>query len=186
MPYYIYIIIAVIALLLWEIVWIYNKLVGGRQRAEEEKSNIQTQEKRRYDLVPNLVETVKGYAGHEQATLEKVTQARTRAMTAGGSVKEHQAAENMFTDALKSIFALSEAYPDLKANQNFLKLQEDLADTENHIQQARETYNAVVRDYNILVESFAANVIAKQFGFLKYEFYETGDEAAGKPVQVKF
>lgn len=186
MPYYIYIIIVVIALLLWEVVAIYNALVRGRQHVEEGKSNIGTQEKRRYDLIPNLVETVKGYAGHEKATLENVTKARTQAMVAGGSIKEHQAAENMFTDALKSIFALSEAYPDLKANQNFLKLQQDLADTENKIQEARAAYNTAVREQNTRVESFPSDFVAREFKFLKYEFYETGDEAARQPVSVKF
>jgi len=186
MPYYIYIIIALIAFLLWEVIAIYNSLVRGRQRVEEEKSNIGTHEKRRYDLIPNLVETVKGYAGHEKTAFENVTKARTQAMAAGGSLKEHQAAENMFTGALKSIFALSEAYPDLKANQNFLKLQQDLADTENNIQEARAAYNAAVRDQNTRVESFPSDFVAREFRFLKYEFYETGDEASRQPVSVKF
>jgi len=185
MPYYIYIILAVIVVLIFEIIKIYNTLVRGRQQVEEAKSGISVQQKRRYDLIPNLVETVKGYAGHERSVFENVTQARAKAM-GGGSVKEQQAAENMLTQALKSLFAVAENYPQLKANENFSQLQGDLTDAENKIQQARDSYNAAVREFNTRVESFPYNFVAREFRFLKYEFFETGEEASRQPVAVKF
>lgn len=186
MPYYIYIILVVIVVLVWEIITIYNGLVRGRQHVEEAKSGISVQQKRRYDLIPNLVETVKGYAGHERTVFENVTQARAQAMAGGGGVKEQQASENMLTQALKSLFAVAENYPQLKANQNFSQLQNDLTDAENKIQQARDAYNASVREFNTRVESFPHNFVAREFRFLKYEFYETGEDASRQPVSVKF
>jgi LemA protein len=143
--------------------------------------------KRRYDLIPNLVETVKGYASHEQGTLTKVIEARNAAMTAGSGIVEQAKAQNMITDALKSVFALSESYPDLKANQNFLALQNELSDTENKIQAARRFYNGNVRDLNIAVDMFPGNYIANMFHFVKKEYFElAGDDAAQQPVEVKF
>ena len=186
MPYYIYIILAVVVILIFEIIKIYNNLVKGRQHVEETKSGITVQQKRRYDLIPNLVETVKGYAGHERTVFENVTQARAKAMAGGGSLQDQQASENMLTQALKSLFAVAENYPQLKANQNFMKLQEDVTDAENKIQQARDAYNAAVRDFNTRVESFPSNFVAREFKFLKYEFFDLGEEAAREPVKVKF
>jgi LemA protein len=139
---------------------------------------------RRHDLIPNLVETVKGYAAHEKGVLEGVTQARAAALNAQGPADKAQA-ENMLTGALKSLFAVSEAYPDLKANQNFLSLQEELTSSEDKIAYARQFYNDTVRGYNTSLQSFPTNMIAKQFGFSAREYYEAGDDSRG-PVQVKF
>jgi LemA protein len=168
-------------------VFAYNGLVSLRNRAEEAWSDIDVQMKRRYDLIPNLLNTVKGYATHEQTAFEKVSEARARAMGASG-VAEKGEAENMLSGALKSIFAISEAYPDLKANQNFLELQQELSDTENKIQAARRFYNGTVRDLNTKIESFPANVIAGMFAFTTKEFFELDEsEAAAKqPVVVQF
>lgn len=180
-----YIILGILAaLVLWAIV-AYNGFVTLVNRAKEAWADIDVQLKRRYDLIPNLVETVKGYATHERTAFENVTKARTQAMGAG-TPAERGAAENMLTGALKSIFAISEAYPDLKANQNFLSLQSELSDTENKIQAARRFYNGNVRDLNTSIESFPGNVIAKIFSFSKQEFFELDNEAAKEPVAVKF
>lgn len=167
---------------------LYNTLIRKRNECEESWSGIDIQMKRRYDLIPNLVETVKGYATHEKETLEKVTQARTAAMNAG-SLESRAEAENMLTGALKSIFALSESYPDLKANQNFLHLQQELTDTEDKIQAARRFYNNAVKSFNTTVETVPTNIVANMFGFQKREFFalEEGEkEAASKPVETKF
>jgi LemA protein len=138
-------------------------------------------------LIPNLVNTVKGYATHESSVFENVTKARSMAMGAQGPTAEHAEAENMLTGALKSIFALSEAYPDLKANQNFLALQNELSDTENKIQAARRFYNSNVRDLNTAIETFPSNVIASAFRFARKEFFDLADnDAAQNPVEVKF
>jgi LemA protein len=174
----------VVVFVAW-LAYIYNNFVRLINRAKEAWSDIDVQLKRRYDLIPNLVETVKGYAGHESKTLEEVTRARTMAMGAQ-SVDEHAKAENMLSGALKSLFAVSEAYPDLKANQNFLHLQQELSDTENKIQAARRFYNSQVRDLNIGIESFPGNIIAGAFSFKKMEFFELTEEAARNPVAVKF
>lgn len=180
--FWILIILAVI--ILWVIV-AYNRLVSLVNRAKEAWSDIDVQLKRRYDLIPNLVNTVKGYATHEKTAFENVTKARAASMNAG-SLKEKGDAENMLTGALKSVFALAEAYPDLKANQNFLSLQTELSDTENKIQSARRFYNGNVRDLNTSIESFPGNLVASTFKFMPMEFFELENDAAKEPVEVKF
>lgn len=165
---------------------IYNRLVRLRTTVKSSWADIDVHLKKRYDLVPNLVETVKGYATHESSTLEKVIQARSAAMRASSPVDKAKA-ENMFTDTLKSLFALSETYPDLKANTNFLQLQSQLKELEDNIEYARRYYNAVVRDYNIATETFPSNIVAGQFRFEKEEFFELEEAAAErKPVKVSF
>ena len=182
-PIYI-ILVVLVAVILWAI-FAYNSFVTLVNRTKEAWADIDVQLKRRYDLIPNLVNTVKGYATHESSVFEKVTQARSQAMQAG-TVHDKEAADNMLTGALKSLFAVSEAYPDLKANQNFLSLQAELSDTENKIQAARRFYNGNVRDLNTSIESFPGNVIASMFHFVKQEFFELEQEAAKEPVAVKF
>jgi len=174
----------VVVAVLW-IVMAFNGFVVLKNRAKEAFSDIDVQTKRRYDLIPNLVETVKGYATHERELLEKVTQARASAMSAQG-MKEKAGAENMLSDTLKSLFAVSENYPDLKASTNFLELQRELTDTEDKIQASRRFYNTNVRDLNIKVESFPDNVVAKAFGFKQMELFQTTSEAEKQPVSVKF
>ncbi len=168
-------------------VFSYNALVSLKNRTEEAWSDIDVQMKRRYDLIPNLINTVKGYATHEQSAFEKVSEARARAMSASG-VEDKGQAENMLTGALKSVFAIAEAYPDLKANQNFLELQQELSDTENKIQAARRFYNGNVRDLNTKIESFPSNIIAGMFAFTQREFFELdeSESAAKNPVSVQF
>lgn len=165
---------------------LYNRLVRLRTTVQSSWSDISVQMKKRYDLVPNLVETVKGYAAHEKSLFEKVTQARSMAMQAmkpGDKAK----AENMFAETLKSLFAVAEAYPDLKANTNFLQLQTQLKEIEDSIEYSRRYYNAVVRDYNIATETFPSNIIASQFKFEKEEFFELEEPALErKPVRVSF
>ena len=179
------ILIIVAVLVLWFIVT-YNSFISVKNRVQEAWADIEVQLKRRYDLIPNLVNTVKGYATHESGTLEKVTEARTAAMNAG-TPATHAAAENMLSGALKSLFAVSEAYPDLKANTNFLELQRELSDTENKIQAARRFYNGNVRDFNTKLEVFPSNMIAKMFGFTKSDFFDIDDNGVeSKPVEVKF
>lgn len=163
---------------------IYNRLVVLRNRVKNAWSQIDVQLRRRYDLIPNLVETVKGYATHESGTFEKVTQARNMAMSAEG-VKAQGEAENMLTGALKSLFAVSEAYPDLKANQNFMMLQEELSGTESKIAYARQFYNDSVMSYNTSIETFPNNLLAGMFGFAKEDYFEI-EEAAKETPQVKF
>lgn len=182
-----YIILAIVVVaLLWAVV-AYNGFVRLVNRTKEAWADIDVQLKRRYDLIPNLVNTVKGYATHESTAFEKVTEARSRAMQAS-TPAEKGAAENMLSGTLKSLFAISEAYPDLKANQNFLALQTELSDTENKIQAARRFYNGNVRDLNIAIESFPGNLIASTFHFSKMDLFELGDadQAAKNPVEVKF
>ncbi|PIQ67028.1 MAG: hypothetical protein COV95_00955 [Candidatus Zambryskibacteria bacterium CG11_big_fil_rev_8_21_14_0_20_40_24] len=176
------IIIAVV--ILW-VVFAYNRFIRLINRAKEAWSDINVQLKRRYDLIPNLVNTVKGYATHEKTAFENVTKARAMAIGAG-NVEEKGKAENMLSGALKSLFAVAEAYPDLKANQNFLELQRELSDTENKIQAARRFYNTNVRDLNTGIESFPNNFIAGIFKFSKMEFFELEEEVAKSPVEVKF
>jgi len=181
---YLWIILGVV--ILW-VIYAFNGFISLRNRTREAWADIEVQLKRRYDLIPNLVNTVKGYATHESSAFENVTKARTAAMGATGPTTGHAEAENMLTGALKSVFAIAEAYPELKANQNFLSLQSELSDTENKIQAARRFYNANVRDLNIKVESFPGNVVAGVFGFKKMEFFDLGDnDAAQNPVEVKF
>ena len=180
------IIIGILALALVAFVAIYNRFIKLRVRTDEAWADIDVQLKRRYDLIPNLVNTVKGYADHESATFEKVTTARTMAMGAS-SVAEQQEAENMLSGALKSLFAVSEAYPDLKANENYLELQRELSDTENKIQAARRFYNSVVRDLNTLVESFPSNLVASMFGFKVREYFDLEENSLEREnVKVEF
>lgn len=182
-----YIVLGVLAAVVLWVVAMYNRFVSLTNRSEEAWSDIDVQLKRRYDLIPNLVETVKGYATHEKETLAKVTEMRTRAMNAG-SVAEHAAAEDMLTGALKSLFAVSENYPDLKANTNFVELQRELSDTENKIQAARRFYNSVVVDLQNALEQFPGNLIGSSFGFTTRDFFALGEneQAAKDPVKVSF
>ena len=174
------IVLAVIVLI---VIGLYNRLVALRNQSDEAWSGIDVQLKRRYDLIPNIVETVKGYAQHEQGTLEKVIQARNAAISTSG-VEGKAAAENQLTGALKSIFALAESYPDLKANQNFSELQRSLSEIEENLQLARRFYNAVVRDLNTACESFPSVLVANIFGFSKRQFFEIADgERANVKVQ---
>ncbi len=178
--------IAAIVLIGLIVVGIYNKLVKLRIKVDEGWADIDTQLKRRYDLIPNLVETVKGYADHESGTLEAVVKARTAAMEApSGDLKAQSAAENMLSSTLKSIFALAEAYPELKANTNFMELQQTLTDIEEHIQLSRRYYNGTVKDYNTQVQVFPNNILAGLFGFKNREFFEA-DEEEKENVKVDF
>ncbi len=165
---------------------LFNGLVRSKNQVDEAWSDIEVQLKRRYDLIPNLVETVKGYAKQESSVLENVTKARTMAMGAG-SMEEKLKDENMLSGALKSLFAVSEAYPDLKSNQNFMKMQADLTDTEDKIQAARRFYNGNVRDYNTKIQQFPTNMFAGMFGFGKREFFDIDEKGVeGQPVKVQF
>ena len=165
------------------VMWAYNRLVHLRQQVNEAWSDIQVQMKRRYNLIPNLVETVKGYAGHEKSTLEEVTKARNMAMASTGSPASQAGAENMLSGALKSLFALSESYPDLKASDNFRELQDDLAEMEDHIQKARRYYNGTARMINVMVQQFPSNLVARQFAFSLAEYFEV-DEAEAEAVRA--
>ena len=179
-------IVVVVLVVLW-VVAVYNGFVRLVNRTKEAWADIDVQLKRRYDLIPNLVNTVKGYAAHESSAFENVTKARAAAMSAGTPEAKNNA-ENQLTGALKSVFAIAEAYPDLKANQNFLSLQNELSDTENKIQAARRFYNTEVRDLNTKTESFPGNLIASVGHFSKMEFFglDEADSAAREPVEVKF
>ena len=166
----------------------YNNLVSKREKVNEASSDIEVQLKRRADLIPNLVEVVKGYAAHEKEVLEKVTEARTRLISAK-TVKEGLEADNMLTEALKTLFAVAENYPDLKANQNFLQLQEELVDTEDKIQASRRFYNSVAQEYNTNLKIFPNSLIASIFGFKPAEYFELSyeeKESAQKPPEIKF
>jgi LemA protein len=176
----------VVLLILWG-VFAYNNFILLINRAKEAWADIDVQLKRRYDLIPNLVETVKGYATHESSAFENVTKARAAAMGAG-TLEEKSQAEATLAGALKTVFAVAEAYPDLKANQNFLALQTELSDTENKIQAARRFYNGNVRDLNTSIEVFPGNIVAGMAKFSKMEFFELGEDekAAREPVAVKF
>lgn len=175
----IWILVIIAAIAVWAI-FTYNGLITLKNRTDEAWSDIDVQLKRRYDLIPNLVETVKGYASHEAGTLEKVITARNAAMNAHGTVEQAKA-ENAFSQTLRSLFALSEAYPDLKANTNFLHLQQELSDTEDKIQAARRFYNGNVRDFNTKLQVFPTNMIGSALGFTKREFFETADEEKATP-----
>jgi len=178
-------VVILLAIVLWVI---YNSLVTLKIRVDEAWSDITVQLKRRLDLIPNLIETVKGYAKHESGVFTAVTEARANALNATG-VKETAVAENQFEGALKSLFAVAEAYPDLKASQNFSELQQELVDTEDKIQASRRFYNGGVRDLNTKIQTFPSNMIAGMFGFKNREFFEldeTEQKTAEKPVEVKF
>ncbi len=165
--------IALIVLAALLVIIIYNGLVKLRVRTDSAWADIDVQLKRRHDLIPNLVETVKGYAAHERTTFERVAEARTRAIAAGGPVSRAQA-EGQLTEALKSLFAVAENYPQLRASENFTQLQTQISEVEDQIQHARRYYNAVVRDLNIRVQQFPSNFVAKMFGFRTREFFEAG------------
>ncbi|MDR3547640.1 MAG: LemA family protein [Candidatus Pacebacteria bacterium] len=185
-----YIVLAIIVIILLIVIGMYNGFITKVNRTKEAWADIDVQLKRRYDLIPNLVETVKGYAAHESSAFENVTKARAEAISASsaGTATSRAAAENQLSGALKSLFAVSEAYPDLKANQNFLELQRELSDTEDKIQAARRFYNTNVRDLNTAIEQFPGNMIAGQFHIQKMDLFELAgvDEAAREPVKVQF
>lgn len=183
-----YIVIAIIVIIVLWAIFSYNGFVTLTQRVKEAWSDIDVQLKRRYDLIPNLIETVKGYAAHEKNVFEDVTAARTAAMSATAPAQK-AGAENQLSGALKSLFAVSENYPDLKANQNFLELQRQLEDTENKLQAARRFYNSVVQDLNTRLQHFPGNLIGGAFGFKPADFFQLGAEeqaAAQQPVKVQF
>ena len=168
------------------LVGMYNSLVRGRNHVRESWSGIDTELKRRYHLIPNLVETVKGYARHEREVLERVIQARTQAVASTGSPAQQAQDENFLVGALRQLFALAEGYPDLKASENFLELQRELAETENRIQASRRFYNANVRDYNNRCEMFPTNMMASMFGFEKSEFFEVESAMERTTPHVRF
>jgi len=182
-----YIALGIIVAFVLYLVYKFNAFVSLRTRVEEAWADIDVQLKRRYDLIPNLVSTVKGYATHESSAFENVTKARSAAMGAQ-TPSEKGEAENQLSGTLKSLFAISEAYPELKANTNFLSLQQELSDTENKIQASRRFYNGNVRDLNIAVDSFPNNLISKLFHFVKMELFtlDESEAAAKQPVEVKF
>jgi len=179
------ILIVIAVLVLFYFVGIYNKLVRKRTMMEEGWSGIDVQLKKRHNLIPNLVETVKGYAKHEQETLNQVITARNSAVKAEGTLAQSQA-ENQLQSALANVFALSEAYPDLKANTNFLQLQKELSAIEGDVEKARRYYNATVRDNNILVESFPSNMVARSFSFYEGEYFELEDSSQRSLPKVSF
>ena len=176
--------VIVVAIILW-VVMTYNSFIRLKNNTDEAWSDIDVQLKRRYDLIPNLIETVKGYASHESGVLTAVTEARTKAMQ-GGSQEDQAKAENALTGTLKTLFAVAENYPDLKANTNFLELQRELSDTENKIQAARRFYNGNVRDMNSAMQVFPGNFIASTFNFKQRAFFELDDVAEKENPQVKF
>jgi LemA protein len=183
-----WILLGVIVLLVLWVAVIYNGLITLKNRTKEAWSDIDVQLKRRYDLIPNLVETVKGYAAHEKELFEKVTQARAAAINASGAAAQAQA-ENALSQALRSVFAVAENYPQLRASENFQKLQDELTDTENKIEAARRFYNANVRDFNIKIEKFPDNIIARLFGFQPMELFELESQeaqSARQPVKIQF
>jgi LemA protein len=181
----IWIVLIIIAVFVFVVVGIYNSLITLRNRADNAWAQVDVQLRRRYDLIPNLVETVKGYAKHEREVFQNVTEARAQAINAG-TVKEQGQAENMLTGALKSLFAVVENYPDLKANQNFLMLQEELAGTEGKIAYARQFYNDTVMKFNMKQQVFPSNIIANMFNFKEKEYFEIEEPAAREPVKVEF
>ena len=178
------ILVAVALIVIW-LIGVYNSLIRLKNRVKEAWSDIDVQLKRRYDLIPNLMETVKGYMKHEEGVLTKVTQARASAMQAQGIAEKGQA-ENMLSETLKSLFAVAENYPDLKASQNFLQLQDEISDTENKIQAARRFYNGQVRDFNTKIEVFPNNLIAGMLNFKAWDFFAIENEKEKANVQVKF
>lgn len=181
-----YIVLAVVAVIILWVIVTYNMFVRLRYRVKEALSDIDVQTKRRYDLIPNLIEAVKGYMGHERQVFENVTRARSEAIGAGGNPLQKAEKENMLSGALKTLFAVSENYPQLKADANFLELQRELSDTENKIQAARRFYNDTVGDLNTKVDTFPSKLIADWFKFSEEKFFETTSEAEKQPVAVKF
>ncbi|MCX6744806.1 MAG: LemA family protein [Candidatus Parcubacteria bacterium] len=179
MPILVIILVIIGVVILW-LIAVYNDLIKSRNRVDEAWSDIDVQLKRRYDLIPNLVETVKAYAGHENQVFQKVTEARSQAMQAK-SIEEKGKAENVLSGTLKSLFAVAEAYPDLKASTNFLQLQDELSDTENKIQASRRFYNGNVRDFNTKIQIFPTNMIAGMLGFKKYDFFQIEAEEKEAP-----
>ena len=184
MPIWVIILIIVAAIIFW-LIGVYNSLIKSRNRVDEAWSDIDVQLKRRYDLIPNLVETVKAYASHEKEVFQKVTEARASAMQAK-SLDDKGKAENMLSQTLKSLFAVAENYPDLKASTNFLQLQDELSDTENKIQASRRFYNGNVRDFNIKIQVFPNNLIAGMLGFKAYEFFQVENEQEKEAPKVQF
>lgn len=184
-----YVVLAAIAVLALWLIAVYNGLIRGKNRVDESFSDIDVQLKRRYDLIPNLVEAVKGYMTHERETLVKLTEARTAAMAMhdkkDATVAQKEQAENMLSGTLKSLFAVTENYPELKASQNFLQLQDEISDTENKIQAARRFYNGNVRDFNIKIQVFPTNMIAESLKFHKYDFFQA-DASEKENVKIKF
>ena len=178
-------VLAGLLLVLWPIV-LYNVLIKLKVRVKEAWSDIEVQLKRRYDLIPNLISTVKGYAKHEQSVFEKVTETRSLAMQAPQNPEEKGKAENMLSGALKSLFAVSENYPDLKANENFLNLQNELTDTENKIQASRRFFNSTVKDYNIKIQFFPNNIIASMLKMERKDFFEIENKEEKENISVKF
>lgn len=175
----------IVVIILW-IIYAFNRLVALRMRAKEALSDIDVQLKRRFDLIPNLVETVKGYMQHEREVLENVTQARAAVASQQGGPIEREGAENMLSGTLKTLFAVSENYPDLKANTNFLELQREISDTENKIQASRRFYNSTAMDLNTKIETFPSSIIAGVFNFSQIDFFKVETEAEKEPIKVKF
>lgn len=184
-PMWLYIILGIIAVVLLWFAATYNRLISAKNAADNSWADIDVQLKRRYDLIPNLVETVKGYASHEKAIFEDVAKARSLAMGAK-TPAEHAAAENALSGVLKTLFAVAEAYPDLKASQNFMQMQSDLRDAEDKIENARRFYNANVRDWNTLIQQFPTNLIAGSMKFIAREFFELKEMDQRAAPQVKF
>lgn len=180
-----YILLGLLLLTLFWIIAIYNSLVRLRQHLKDSWAGIETELRRRYDLIPNLVETVKGYAAHEKQVFETVTEARTRAVSSSGSPSSQAADENVLVQGLRSLFAVSEGYPELKASANFLELQRELANTEDRIQAARRFYNGNVRDLNTRIEVFPSNLIANLFSFTQAEYFEIEEVGAARAPEVK-
>ena len=179
------ILVGIVVVVVLAVIAMYNRLVVLRTRCEEAWSDIDVQLRRRYDLIPNLVETVKGYAGHEKEVFEKVTEARASAISAK-TVPEQAQAENFLTSALRTVFAVAENYPQLRASENFMQMQRDLSDTEDKIQAARRFYNSTVRDLNIRVDVFPSSIIAGMFAFKKRDMFEIEEPEARAPVRVSF
>jgi LemA protein len=179
-------VLVILGVIVLGVIFVYNGLISSRNRVEEAWADIEVQLKRRYDLIPNLVNTVKGYTKQESSVLENVTNARTAAMNATNP-QERAKDENILSGTLKSLFAVAEAYPDLKSNQNFMQMQSDLTDTEDKIQAARRFYNGNVRDYNTKVQTFPTNLLASMFNFAKKPFFDIDDAGAeSQPVKVEF
>ncbi len=180
------VLIAVVVILVLWVVVIYNRLISLRFRAKEAMSDIDVQLKRRFDLIPNLVEIVKGYVSHEKGVLENVTRARASVASNSGSPLERDKAENMLSGTLKTLFAVAENYPDLKASSNFIELQKELSDTENKIQASRRFYNTTIMDLNTAIGTFPTNIMAGAFGFQEEKFFEVNSEKEKEPIKVQF